>query len=281
MEWLILGLGFGSVATLGLAGYPKLITQGKRYLERSTREASLKMEDMFMTVDPKRLVLMYVMPPFVLGMLFLLSAGKLWLGVVGAVLGLVFPKFWLKFMKINRLRQFNNQLVDCLLLLSSCLKAGLSVPQAFTVVAEEMPAPSGQEFGLVLKELRMGVNLDEALLHLKQRIVSDDLNLFVTAVMVARETGGEVTTIFSKLVETIRERKKIRERIKTLTFMAKLQGFVMGMLPIAFTYVVFKMDKSHFEFFLNDPMGRALFLLVATVQVVVFALMMRFSRTPM
>jgi len=191
------------------------------------------------------------------------------------------PKLTVPFVKAKRNKLFHTQLVDGLLLLSSCLRAGLSMLQSFTVIAEEMPAPINQEFGLILKETRMGINLDEAMTHFKQRMPSDDTGLFVTAVLVARESGGDVTAIFTRLVETLRERKKIREKIKTLTFMARMQAVVMALLPIAFSYSVSKIDPNHFTFFLNDPVGKLLLAGIVVIQIFGAYLFLRFSRSPL
>lgn len=190
------------------------------------------------------------------------------------------PRLLLRHAKWRRVKLFHRQLVDGLLLMSSCLRAGLSMTQAFSVVAEEMPAPISQEFGLMLKETRMGVNLEEALEHLKRRMPSDEVNLFVTTVLVARETGGDVTAVFTRLVETLRERKKVKERIKTLTFMARLQGIVMAILPFVFAFVAFRADENHVRFFLTDPVGRMALLLVVALQLISASLFLRFSRSP-
>ena len=108
-----------------------------------------------------------------------------------------------------------------------------------------------------------------------------DTAVFVTAVLVARESGGDVTAIFTRLVETLRERKKIREKIKTLTFMARMQAVVMGLLPIGFSYTVLKIDPSHFEFFLNDPTGKLLLAGIVVIQMFGAYLFIRFSRSPL
>ena len=153
--------------------------------------------------------------------------------------------------------------------------------QAFTVLVEEMPPPISQEFSLVLKESRMGVNLDETLVHLKQRIPGDDVALFVTAVLVARETGGDITRIFGRLVETLRDRKKLRERIMTLTFMARMQGILMGMLPFMFGVLVYQMNPNYCRFFVTDPTGRIMLIVIAGLQTVGGVLFFRFSRSPL
>jgi tight adherence protein B len=281
MLWMILGLTFGSVATLSLTSCPRLLERVRAHLSRKTQEATLKLEQMFITPPRHKLTAMYILPPVVIGLLGAMTTGKWVYGAVGAVVGLYLPKVMLESVKRRWPRKFHGQMVDSLLLVSSGLKAGLSMTQAFTVVAEEMPPPSSQEFGLVLKELHMGVSFEEAMVHLKQRLPSDDVNLFVTSVLVARETGGDITGVFAKLVETIRERMKIRERIKTLTFMARMQGLIMGFLPIVFSYAIYAMDRDHFTFFLTDPLGKVMLAGVVFLQAVVFFLFVRFSRTPL
>ncbi len=282
MFWvMIYGLMFGSVAIAGMASYPPLVQRVRQYVELRASQATLQLEDMFVSLSHRRLQLMYVLAPAVLGLVLWVISMSWWLGVVGVGLGLLVPKAMVPAMKARRYKQFHGQLVDGLLLLSSCVRAGLSMIQAFTVLAEEMPPPINQEFGLLLKETRMGVSLDEAMIHFRQRMLSDDTNLFVTAVLVARETGGDVTAIFTRLVETLRERKKIKEKIKTLTFMARMQAVVMGMLPVVFSFVVYKMDPNHFLFFLHDPVGKLLLAGVVVVQIFGAYLFMRFSKSPL
>ena len=281
MPFVIYGLMFGSAAILGLAAYPPMVVRIKTYLERRAGEAKFYLEDMFLDLSQHRLQLLYGCAPVGLALFAWLSTGMWPAGIVGAALGLVVPKLFIRYLHQARRKKFNNQLVDGLLLLSSCLRAGLSMLQSFTVVAEEMPPPISQEFGLLLKETRMGVNLEEAMMHLKQRMPSDDTNLLATAILVARETGGDITSVFSQLVETIRERKKIKERIKTLTFMARMQGIIMSLLPIAFSYVVYTIDKNHFKFFLTDPTGKMLLAGVVALQLFGASLFMRFSKSPL
>lgn len=279
---LLIGLfGFSSVAILGLGAYPPLAERIKMYLQRRAMEASVQLEDMFVSLSNHRLQAMHLGAPLALGLLLFMVTRMPIAFVLGAAIATPVPRMVLKVLKEQRRKKFQVQLVDSLLLLASCLRAGLSMIQSFTVVAEEMPPPINQEFGLVLKETRMGISLDEAMTHFRQRMPSDDTNLFVTAVLVSRETGGDVTAIFTKLVETLRERKKIKERIKTLTFMAKLQGIVMAMLPVAFIFITFKTNPGHFNFFMQNPDGRIMFGAVILGQLFGFFLFMRFSRSPL
>src|SRR3989338_6331377 len=281
MLTMISGLIFGSVTIAGLATYPPLLTNVKLYVDRRATDARIQLDDIFVNLSQYRLKFLYAAAPLVLGLVFWLVSGQWLAAVVGFSLGLVVPKLTVPFVKAKRNKLFHTQLVDGLLLLSSCLRAGLSMLQSFTVIAEEMPAPINQEFGLILKETRMGINLDEAMTHFKQRMPSADTGLFGTAVLVARERGGDVTAIFARLVETLRERKKIREKIKTLTFMARMQAIVKGLLPIGFSYTVLKIDPNHFTFFLHDPVGKLLLVGIIILQMLGAYLFIRFSRSPL
>lgn len=280
MPLVIYTLVFATAVLLGLAAVPLALERGNQYVQQRVEESRIRMADIFLDLSHQNLWLLYVGSPLGLGLAAWLLSGVWVLGLAGVAAGLVLPKFVLKQIRARRQSRFHAQLVDCLLLLGSCLRAGLSMTQAFGVVAEEMPKPAGEEFGLVLKETRMGLTLDQAMAHLKERMPLDDVGLFNAAVLVSRQTGGDVTAVFGRLVETLRERKKIRERIKTLTFMAKMQGVVMAMLPVMFSIAVYSMDRAHFNFFLQDPTGKLLLLGVIAMQVFGAFLFIRFSRSP-
>ena len=277
---LAYGLSFGAVLLAVMAGYPEVSAGFSGYVNRQTALASSQLSDIFMNPSRRIIWILYAFSPIIVGVAVLLITGKLIFGIIGLIFGILVPKAIVRQIQLNYHKKFHVQLVDALLLLSSSLKAGLSMTQAFTVVVEEMPAPISHEFGLILKESRMGVNLDEAMLHLKHRMPGDDTSLFVTAVLVARETGGDITTVFGRLVETIRGRRKLKERIATLTFMARFQGFIMAMLPVAFGMLVYQMNKDYFKFFFNEPMGRILLVAIVVLQSIGTILYVRFSRSP-
>lgn len=274
-------LCFGSVVAIGVATYTTVTARATDYLRQRSTEATEELSDMFLDLPRHRVWMGYAVAPLATALVMWLLTESWVMAVFGIGFGFLVPKLMLGYMRAQRRKKFYNQLVDALLILSSSLKAGLSMLQAFAVVAEEMPPPISQEFGLMLKQTRMGISLDEAINNLKRRNPSDDVNLMATAVMVSRETGGDVTSLFTRLVETLRERKKLKERIKTLTFVSKIQGLVMGLLPIVFTYVIYNINRSFFEWFLSNPLGRMMLAGVILIQTVVFFLFLRFSRSPL
>jgi len=281
MPFVICALVFGSLALAGHSGYFVFIDRIRWYLKRKAERQQGQLDDVFVRISQERLQRLYLMAPIGLGLIGWLGVGHIYAGFIGAGIGLLVPQFVLRFMKAQRSRRFYKQFVDALLLLSSCLRAGLSLLQSFTVVTEEMPAPISEEFGLVLKEARMGVSITDALAHFRERMPTDDTILFVTALLVARETGGNLTEIFTRLVDTLRGRRKIAERIKTLTFMAKMQGLLMAALPIIFSFVIYQMDPDHLKFFTNDPDGKLILAGVIAIQTLGMFLFARFSRSPL
>ena len=281
MLFLAYGFTFGSVTLAMFTAYPQLAERFTDYVDRQAARASAELSDIFMNPAQRTVWVLYALSPLIVGGVLLALTRNLIAAAAGLAVGLLVPRLIVKQTRARYEKTFHNQLVDGLLLLSSSLKAGLSMSQAFTVIVEEMPSPISQEFGLILKESRMGVNIDEAMLHLKQRLPGDDVSLFVTSVLVARETGGDITHVFGRLVETIRDRKKLKERINTLTFMARLQGFVMAMLPFAFGFLVYQMNKDYFRFFLYEPLGRMLLVAIVLLQVIGGLMYLRFSRSPL
>lgn len=115
-----------------------------------------------------------------------------------------------------------------------------------------------QEFNLLIRENRMGVGIEECLQHLRKRMRSDDMDLIVTAILVARETGGDLTTTFRQLVFTIRERNKLIGKVKALTVQGRMQGLVMSLLPVAFAGFAFKTNPHFFDIMFRDKTGQFL-----------------------
>jgi tight adherence protein B len=178
--------------------------------------------------------------------------------LVAAVAGLALPILIIKRLEALRRQKFASQLVDGLMILSSSLKAGLSLLQSFEELAQEMPNPISQEFGLVIRQMQMGVSLEEAITKLKGRMRLDELDMVVTAMLVARETGGDLTQTFSRVIYTIQERNKLIGRVQALCVQANMQGAIMSLLPIVFGIFVYKVNPGFFDVFFKDNFGRGL-----------------------
>ena len=136
-----------------------------------------------------------------------------------------------KWLNARDVRKFDEQLTDALGTMSNALRAGFSISQAFESVAESDMHPISDEFALLLQQMRVGMSFDDALASLDKRIGSDDLTRVVTAIDIARKTGGNLTEIFDSISSTIRARMRIERKVRTLTAQGRLQGIIVSLMP--------------------------------------------------
>ena len=128
------------------------------------------------------------------------------------------PKFYINFKYKKRLEKFDKQLIDALTLMSNSLKSNLNLNQVIGVVVKEMSDPISQEFGLVLNQHQLGLTIDEALEKMMERIPTEDLTMVINSVLILREKGGDISETFDVIAHTIRERRKVEGKIKTIMF---------------------------------------------------------------
>jgi tight adherence protein B len=153
-------------------------------------------------------------------------------GLVGAILGYFLPRLYVGRRIGGRLGAFNKQLADTITLLSNSLRAGSSFLQSIELVSRETPAPMGEEMGRVVREVNLGLGMEEALSNLVRRIRSEDLDLMVTAIGVQQQVGGNLAEILDTIAFTIRERVRIKGDINTLTAQGRMSGYLVAFLPI-------------------------------------------------
>jgi tight adherence protein B len=153
--------------------------------------------------------------------------------ILGVVLGFWLPRFWLNRRKAKRLKAFNAGLADTITLLANSLRAGSSFLQSVEMVVREAQPPISTEFSRVIREVNLGLPLDDALANLQRRMRSDDLDLMTTAIAIHHSVGGNLAEILDTIAFTIRERVRIKGEIKTLTAQQRMSGYVVGFLPVA------------------------------------------------
>jgi len=249
---------FGSISILAYLYIPSILKRYSQIQKKRMEKVSKRLDQTFVLTEKHNLLRIFTIVPLILGLLGgILFRNPLGL-VIGLALGFILPTIIMKNMQSRRRGRFQNQLVDGLMLLSSSLKAGMSLNQAIEVLVEEMPSPMSDEFALVVRENKMGVDLEDCLSHLRQRMPVNDLDLIAIAIAIARETGGNLTEIFENLVFTIREKKKLEDRVRALTVQGRLQGYIMMVLPIAFAVFIYFVNPHNFEVLLQDKLGQML-----------------------
>ena len=130
----------------------------------------------------------------------------------------------------------------------------------------------------MMKAHRLGRTLEESLQGLNRRMPCEELNLITTAVLVARETGGDVTSIISQLITTIRERKKLNEKVTTLTLQGRLQAYIMSALPLVFAAFARTVNPRYFQLLFEDPTGHVVLMIAVGLWLVGMVLLMRMCR---
>ena len=173
---------------------------------------------------------------------------------VGAALFPI-PRLILRLLKKQRLVKFNIQLEDALGMMSSSLKAGFSINQALEKVSEQDMHPIALEFRLLMQELQLGVPLDQALDNMARRIGSEDFELVATAIITARQTGGELTETLERVAALIRERGRIAAKVRALTAMGRLQAIMIGAMPFLLLFGMYHISPGMMDSFVGSFAG--------------------------
>lgn len=160
--------------------------------------------------------------------------------------------------KKARIKQFDLQLNEGIMIISNSLKAGYSFLQAVAVVVEETKAPFSKEFKKLLKEMSLGIPEEDALKNLLLRMESDDLKLIINAILIQKDIGGNLSEILDNIGDTIRERQKIQSELKTLTAQGRLSGMIVMMIPIFLGIIIYMFNKEYMILLFTNPMGIAM-----------------------
>jgi tight adherence protein B len=171
--------------------------------------------------------------------------------VIGFIVGLYIPRFYVKRQQGKRLQRFDGQLSDMLNLMVNGLRAGYSTMQAMESVSKEMPPPICDEFRRVVQEMQIGLNMEQALDNLLRRIPSPDLDLVITAMNVQREVGGNLAEILDTISYTIRERVRIKGEIRVLTSQVIYSGRFLALMPLIIIGVLWVVNKPYMMQFFN------------------------------
>jgi tight adherence protein B len=178
------------------------------------------------------------------------------------------PYLFVLYRKHVRMKAFSKEFPDALDLLVSGLRAGLSFPAALQIVSEESPEPVRGEFALLVEEQALGLDFREALLNLTERVDVLDLRFFVTAVLLQRETGGNLAEVLSNTATLIRERFRVLGDIQTFTAQGKLTGVILVCLPVGIGLFTAIVAPDYFHPMLENHAGRVALWWAAGMQLV-------------
>jgi tight adherence protein B len=206
---------------------------------------------------PGLLVFLLILPQIIPATIFgAVISGVMWFA----------PRFIVNNMFNRRLTRFNVQMIDGLGLMANGMKSGLSIVQSLGMVKKEMPNPLSQEFEYVLQQQQLGISVEDAFQNMAKRLPSEDVNLFVTAVVILKETGGNMAETFETNVYTIRELIKIEQKISAMMAQNLSQGAIVFCMPYAMMAMFYFSDPEFLAPMFHEPIGWALIAVAFTLQ---------------
>ena len=247
------------------------------YRENFTNEASTNAADMFMSVDPNQLfkinLIALVVLPTLIWILFRDVATTL--AVFAGIL--LIPSFWYKRMRATRLKAIERQLPDALAMVAGSLRAGASLNIALENLVKEQAPPLAQEFDLLMKEQRLGVDLDVSLAKLEQRIPLQDFAMLATALRINREVGGNLADTIESLGETLRRKGTMEGKIKSLTAQGTMQGYVMAGLPLLLALLLNFLEPEAMSKLWSTPIGWVVLGVIALMETLGFLMIRKIT----
>jgi tight adherence protein B len=222
-----------------------------------------KLDSAGLALKPAEWLLLHVGIALGLGFFgLLLGGGSILTMLLGVVLGVVGPWLFLSFKRSKRIKAFNAQLADTLQLMAGSLSAGLSLAQSVDTVVREGTDPMAGEFRRAIIEARLGVEIEDALAGIAERMGSVDFDWVVMAIRIQRSVGGNLSELLNKVAETIREREYLERQVKALSAEGRLSVWILGGLPPGFMAYLGLANPSYLQPMFSSPLGWAMLILM-------------------
>lgn len=277
-----LGLILLGLSVFGISyQYAKRFLDWLRFQSLGTRDYVVdKLGLMFIEVDPQKALLGLFALSFVPGALvFAYFLPKLFpglpLALILAVVGWKIPKPIVDYFYQRRINRFVFQMVDALSLMSNGMKSGLSIIQALGLVTQEMPDPIRSEFNRILDQNKLGSSLEESFTGLSERVKADDVEMFVTAINILKDSGGNIAETFDTIVQTIRDRIKVENKIAALTAQGLYQGIFVAAIPPIMGIYFYQSDPDFMRPMFTTTIGWILIFLIIVLEVIGFFVIMK------
>lgn len=244
-----------------------LMSKQKQSIARHAEEEG-GLRDMFIAVDPQKLFYYNMGALFIVPGLLWGFTGNAVLVVGAAIFIIIFPRLYVRWLKKRRFDQFEKQLPDALLMVSGAMRAGASLTVAMESMVKEQKPPLSQEFDLLLREQRVGVDFDTALKNMEKRLPVQDFIMVVSGMRISREVGGNLADILETLADTLRMKHQMEGKIKALTAQGKMQGLVMTSLPLFLMFILTHMEPEAMAPLYDTLVGWATLSVIAVMEVI-------------
>jgi tight adherence protein B len=218
--------------------------------------------------SPGQVIFLSLAAAGILAMVVSVFVRQSWAPMIAAPVGLVVPTLFLVRKRSARMKKFEEMFPEALDLLSRAVKAGHAFQTAMNMAAEELPDPVGPEFRKTFDQQNFGLPLRDALNNMVQRVPIIDVKFFVTAVLIQRETGGNLSEILDNLSNVVRERFKVLRQVRVHTAHGRFTGWVLMALPASLGVVLNWLNPEHMELLWKESMGHAMLGGAVVMQIV-------------
>lgn len=265
--YITIGLFFAAACIAGWVAANAFGGYFKEYESTFSETTSSTMTDMFMFVDPARLFMLNIVGIILVPLLLWIITGDKTVAVA-ALVGMFLLPWWIyKMLKQRRLKKFESQLPDAFMMISSSLQSGASLTMALEGLVKEQPAPLSQEFGLLIRQQRIGVDFEQALTNMEIRLPVPDFQIAVSAIKIAREVGGNLIEVMESLADTLRRKATMEGKIDSLTSQGRMQGKVMTGLPILLGLILMQIEPEAMSKLFTTPIGWGTLAVIIVMEV--------------
>ncbi len=240
---MIIAVGVAAVISVVLLARASMSGFGV-YRQRFTAKSEASLRDSFLFIEADRVFRFVVIGALIVPALLWVLTGSFVPALIGLVVVIVLPNLIYRIISKRRRHRIVLQLPDALTMLASAMRAGTSLQTALDIVIKETPAPLAQELGVVVREQRLGVALEDALESMARRLKLEDVDLVVAAMTIAKQVGGNLAETLERLSSTLRAKAVMEGKIRALTSQGKLQGWIVGALPLFLGVVLYFMEKD-------------------------------------
>jgi len=268
---MLLPILFLVFISAGLIVYTLLDTGSDAWVQHTnsfqeTAEDSL--ERNFMFTDPRKLLVLYVLAMFTVPVVLYFMDFSWLIILLSFVCVFLFPKKYFNHLATKRAEAINSALPDALGQISGAMRAGSTFITAVQAMVDEQKGPISQEFGLMLREQRLGTRLEDALDNMGERVQTEEMDLVISAALIAQDVGGNLAEIFARLSDTIRKKLEMEGKVKALTAQGVLQGYVVTALPFFILFMLMTIEREATEPMFSSLLGWIFLFVIIVLQVI-------------
>jgi tight adherence protein B len=267
-----------SAAALAILAWRAGAWGSQRHEQRLTRLTRVEFAELFVFVEPRRFVRLNLLALLLVPTLVGAATASPLLAAAAFACVLVLPALLYRRLRRRRLQALQRQLPDAMLAIAAGLRGGAGLWQALELVPRHQPRPIAQEFALLLRQHRMGMALEQALHELAMRTGLHDVRMLVATLAIARDLGGGLAEVLERLAQSVRRRVAMEDRIDALTAQGRMQGRIVGALPLLLAAVLYAMEPGTMSRLFVTPAGWVVLGLIAVLELVGALLIRRIVR---